>query len=56
MTDSQMHQYAGANATQNAPAKGKRRRNRPGNFAGYGKPSFPRARPYPFEWGQINNG
>lgn len=32
----------------------KRRRNRPGNFAGYGKPSYPAAKAYPFEWGRIN--
>ena len=35
-------------------AKRKYRRNRPGNFANYGKPRFPRAKAYPFEWGQLN--
>jgi hypothetical protein len=31
----------------------KRKRNRPGNFANYGKPSFPAAKAYPFEWGRV---
>ena len=39
---------------ENTPLrKRKQRRNRPGNFANYGKPSYPAAKAYPFEWGRI---
>jgi hypothetical protein len=33
-----------------------KRRKRSGNFVSYGKPRFPRARPFRFEWGNVNNG
>jgi len=36
--------------------KPKRLRNKRRTFVSYGKPRFPRARPFRFEWGNVNNG